>query len=71
MNLVVSVNWASRAAWQIQQTGKDVTRFVLFYKDCDSSPGITNLRHTYDTITICLKMNTFCFEKIDGLPAKF
>ena len=47
------------------------TRFVLFFKDCDSSSGITNLRHTYGTITIHLKMNTFCFIKIDGLPAKF
>ena len=46
-------------------------RFVLFFKDCDSSSGITNLGHTYGTITTRLKMNTSCFEKIDGLPAKF
>ena len=48
-----------------------ITRFVLFFKDCDSYSGISNLRHTYGTITIRLKMNTFSFKKIDGLPAKF
>ena len=47
------------------------TRFVLFFKDCDSSSGITNLRHTYGTIPIRFKMNTSSFKKIDGLPAKF
>ena len=47
------------------------TWFVLFFNDCDSSSGITNLRPTYGTIPICLKMNTFCFKKINGLPAKF
>ena len=47
------------------------TRFVLFFNDCDSSSGITNLRPTYGTIPIRLKMNIFCFKKIDGLPAKF
>ena len=47
------------------------TRFVLFFKDCDFSSGITNLRHTYGTITIRLKMNTFCFKQIDALLAKF
>ena len=74
---------ASRTMWCIQQTGKDpkcngqlcwpyvFTRFVLFFNDCDSSSGITNLRPTYGTIPIRLKMNTFCFKKIDGLPAKF
>ena len=46
-------------------------QFVLFFKDCDSSSGITNLRHPYGTISIRLKMNTFSFKKIDGLPAKF
>ena len=44
---------------------------VLFFKDCDSSSGITNLRHTYGTLSIRLKMNTYSFKKIDGLPAKF
>ena len=48
------------------------TRFVfVFFKDCDSSSGITNLRPTYGTIPMSLKMNTFCFKKIDGPPAKF
>ena len=47
------------------------TRFVLFFKDCDSSSGISNMRHTYGTITICLKMNTSSFKNINGLPAKF
>ena len=44
---------------------------ILFFEDCDSTSGISNLRHTYGTITIRFKMNTFCFKKIDGLPAKF
>ena len=48
-----------------------ITRFVLFFKDCDSSSGITNLRHALGTISICLKMNTRSLKKIDGLPAKF
>ena len=47
------------------------TLFVLFFKDCDSTSGITNLRPTYGTIPIHLKINTFCFKKIDGQPAKF
>ena len=48
------------------------TRFVLFFKDCNSTSGISNLRHTYGTISIRLKMNTFSsLKKIDGLPAKF
>ena len=62
------------------------TRFVLFFNDCDSSSGITNLKPiiiiiitnyslivipTYGTIPIRLKMNNFCFKKIDGLLAKF
>ena len=47
------------------------TRFVLFFQDCDSPSGITNLRYSYGTISIRLKMNTFSFKKIDGLPAKF
>ena len=47
------------------------TRFVLFFKDCDSTSGITNLRHTYGTIPIRLEMNTFWNKKIDGPPAKF
>ena len=46
------------------------TRFILFLNDCDSSSGITNLRPTYGTIPIRLKVNTFCFKKIDGLLAK-
>ena len=46
-----------------------LVRFV--FNDSDSSSGITTLRPTYGTITICLKMNIFCFRKIDGLPAKF
>ena len=47
------------------------TLFVLFFKDCDSSSGITNLRHTYGHLHIQLEMNTFCFKQIDGLLAKF
>ena len=47
------------------------TRFVLFFKDCDSTSGITNLRPTYGTIPIRLEMNTSSFKKIYGLPAKF
>ena len=47
------------------------TLFVLFFKDCDSSSGITNLRHTYGPLHIRLEMNTFCFKQIDGLLAKF
>ena len=47
------------------------TWFILFFDDYNSSSGITNLKPTYGTITIRLKMNTFCFKKIDGLPAKF
>ena len=47
------------------------TLFVLFFEDCDSSSGISNLRHTYGPPDIRLKMNTFCFKQIDGLLAKF
>ena len=47
------------------------TLFVLFFKDCDSSSGITNLRHPYGPLHIRLEMNTFCFKQIDGLLAKF
>ena len=46
------------------------TLFVLFFKDCNSSSGITNLRHTYGPLHIRLEMNTFCFKQIDGLLAK-
>ena len=42
-----------------------------FFKDCDSTSGITNLRPTYGTIPICLEVNTSSFKKIDGLPVKF
>ena len=45
--------------------------FVLFFKDCDSSSGITNLRYPYGPLHIHLEMNTFCFKQIDGLLAKF
>ena len=47
------------------------TQFVLFFSDCDSATGITNLRPTHGTFPIRLRMNTFCFKKIDGPPAKF
>ena len=40
------------------------TRLVLFFNDCDSSSGIANLRPTYGTIPIRLKMNTFCFKRL-------
>ena len=42
-----------------------------FFKDFDATSDITNLRPTYGTIPIRLEMNTFCFKKIDDLPAKF
>ena len=32
---------------------------------------VANLRLTYGTIPIGLRMNTFCFKKIDGPAAKF
>ena len=47
------------------------TQFVLFFKDCDFSSGISNLRHTYGPPNIRLKMNTFSFKQIDGVLAKF
>ena len=40
------------------------TRFVLFFNDCDSSSGINNLRPTYGTIPIRLKMNTFVSKRL-------
>ena len=59
--------------WALTNCGGHMyfTRLLLFINDCDSSSCITNLRPTYSTIPIHLKMNTFCFKKIDGLPAKF
>ena len=38
------------------------TRFVLFFKHCDSSLGTTDLRPSLVTIPMSLKMNTF-FQK--------
>ena len=47
------------------------TLFVLFFKDCESSSGISNSRHTYGPLNSRSKMNTFCFKQIDSLLAKF
>ena len=47
------------------------TRFILFFKPCDSSLGTNNLRPSLGTIPMSLKMNDIFFKKIDHLPAKF
>ena len=47
------------------------TQFVLFFKHCDFSSGITNLKPTYGTVTMSLKMNTFCLKEIDSPLTKF
>ena len=80
---MANVDWASCTTWPAYSEQEDTkvddkhgghyvfTPFILFFKDCDSTSGIGNLRHTYGTISIHLKMNTFSLKKIDGLPAKF
>ena len=82
---MANIDWASCTTWPAYSEREDTkcydqhntvaamcihsVRFI--FKDCDSTSGITNSRHTYGTIPIRLKMNIYSFKKIDGLPAKF
>ena len=45
--------------------------FTCFLNIVTPLQVLTNLRPTYGTIPMSLKMNIFYFKKIDGPPAKF